>query len=368
MKKSIAILSVLKPIDDPRQSLKIGKTLSELGHDVHIFGRAVSHEIVSIKNITFHPHFIEKRLSAKRFLLPLILIKKIYQLKLDYIVVNSYEYQLIIFLYKILFGAKIVYDVRENYGRNIRFQSKKNVLLKKTISFFINSFQLINVPFVYRFILAEKVYQKQLSYLPKKRTVVVQNKALFSESKEKLNITLNHPLHFCITGTLSPQYMTEECIRFFLRYQQKFKTSKLTIAGYSPDSKFARILINKYRQHPSINMIGVDHSVAYTTILNVIKEAHIGFCFNQQNPSFYKKMPTKIFEYLQHQLIVLYDKNEVYHHVIQPYPAGISLDINENDIKNINQKLTSTVFYTSVPQNVTWGEEEKNILRSIFLD
>ncbi|MCK5102291.1 MAG: glycosyltransferase, partial [Cyclobacteriaceae bacterium] len=80
-KKVIAIISVLKPVDDTRNFEKIARSLSNTNkYDINIIGFSTIN-IPSYPNIAFHPIFNLKRTSIKRLGVPVIIYKKLLKLK-----------------------------------------------------------------------------------------------------------------------------------------------------------------------------------------------------------------------------------------------------------------------------------------------
>ena len=121
-KKVIAIVSVLKPVDDTRNYEKVAVTISNTNkYDINIIG-FLSKKNPTSPNTNFFPVFSFPRLSLERFLAPLKVYNILLKLKPELIIVTCAELLIVtcaellvdIFLYKILFGCKIIYDVQEN--------------------------------------------------------------------------------------------------------------------------------------------------------------------------------------------------------------------------------------------------------------
>src|ERR1044071_7031653 len=114
----IAIASVLKPADDVRAFEKMAMSLAAEGHDVYLIGMPTTTPVTPPK-IHFRELTPFPRLGWRRVLAPLRVMKKIREVKPQLLIVNTHELLIVGLLNRILFGTRIVYDIQENYYRNI---------------------------------------------------------------------------------------------------------------------------------------------------------------------------------------------------------------------------------------------------------
>ncbi len=129
-KQIIAIVSVLKPVDDTRNYEKLARSLGNTNkYAINIIG-FWSKNIPSRHDITFHPVFRFGRTSIRRLFVPLIVWKKLLEVKPELIVVTCAELLPVMVLYKIIFGTKIIYDIQENYYRNIMYSGAYPALVR----------------------------------------------------------------------------------------------------------------------------------------------------------------------------------------------------------------------------------------------
>ena len=121
MKKTkVVIASVLKPIDDTRMLEKFGLSMAETNkYDINIIGfeskNSFAHDYIH-----FTPINSFNRLSFSRLFKPWKVYRTLIKVKPNIIIANTHELLIVTFLYKILFGAKFLYDVQENYSKSIR--------------------------------------------------------------------------------------------------------------------------------------------------------------------------------------------------------------------------------------------------------
>ncbi|MEQ9592877.1 MAG: glycosyltransferase, partial [Cyclobacteriaceae bacterium] len=120
-KRRLVIASVLKPIDDTRMYEKMAVSLCTLEHwEVAVIGYPSRHKPVQA-GITFLPLQPFSRISFSRLAAPVRVFKLIIQLRPEVLIVNTYELLIVAIVNRILFGTKIIYDIRENYFRNIAY-------------------------------------------------------------------------------------------------------------------------------------------------------------------------------------------------------------------------------------------------------
>ena len=166
-KTKVVIASILKPIDDTRMYEKFGLSLGQTNqYDINIIGFA-SKNIPPNKDISFLPLGTFPRMSWKRFFAPSSVWKKYLKVKPEVIIFNTHELLIVTVLYRIFFGAKIIYDIRENYSRNIRLQQVYPKLLRPLLASWIKLKERLSKPFIHRQIVAERSYLTELNFFKK---------------------------------------------------------------------------------------------------------------------------------------------------------------------------------------------------------
>src|SRR5690242_19334192 len=114
----IVIASILKPADDVRAFEKMAMTLAAEGHEVYLIGMPTTTPVTP-QNIRFIELIPFHRLSWRRLVAPLRVMKKIREVKPELLIVNTHELLIVGLLNRILFGTRIIYDIQENYYQNI---------------------------------------------------------------------------------------------------------------------------------------------------------------------------------------------------------------------------------------------------------
>ena len=368
VKIKILIASVLKPADDVRSCYKIGQTLAQTNkYEVNIIGFD-SKKKVEIKNIFLYPLFKFKRNSIKRLFAPIIVFKKYLQLKPQLIIVNTPELLWVIYLIKILFGTKIIYDLQENYRYNIK-QNKIYSGITKSISlFYLKLIERLTKYFIDGFFVAEEVYLNDLNFIHKKPYIRLLNKTVVPQwgKNNPIKFTSNQDLKFIYSGTIGEEYGTIDAINFCKKLYVSNSKITLTIIGYSSDNQYLELVKNKINQVKYIRLITEDKPIPQSEIIDEIRNSDIALLPYQLNPNLSGRFPTKIYDYLALGIPMVIPPHNHWKAYLDQYSAGLCLNYKNPEIKKFNQELSSSTFYKTYPkEEIQWKSQEQNMLEFI---
>ena len=241
--KTIAIISILKPVNDIRSYEKMARSLaSKSTHSIALIG-APSHnqeQHVEEKNIHFLPLPQFDRLSIKRLIMPLMVLKKLIKLKPELTIVNTPELLIVSILNQILFGGKIVYDLQENHYKNLIHQHNYPPIIKHIAAYLIRLKEVLLSPFVDHFILAEKGYVKELGFI-KKRFTVVENKTIVKDKFGRPKV-VKRKMQFLFTGNISENSGVLTAIDFYKQIHSCLPETRLVVIGHCPSDSFLKLL------------------------------------------------------------------------------------------------------------------------------
>jgi len=359
-KKVIVIASVLKPVDDTRNFEKIATSISNTNkYEINIIGFCP--KILPAKtNIIFHPVFKFERLSLKRLFAPIKTFQILLKLKPELIIVTSHELLVVMCINKILFGTKIIYDIQENYYRNILYSGAYSVLFKYPLALLTRWIEWLSKPFVDQYLLAEKVYQEQLVFA-KNKSEILENKALrplktLQKTDRKNNVTT-----FIYTGTIASHYGIFEAIDFIRHISQSHPTVELIIIGYAPSKKIFKKVLSEIKDLDYIKILGGDNLVPHSQILNELINADFCLMPYQQNKSTEGRIPTKLYECLALEKPVIISPNDAWNQIVIDNKAGIIHDFTSKSIPDVLS--TSTSFYgNNLNKKYLWESEESKLL------
>jgi len=344
MKKKVVFISLLKSISDPRID-KFFSTLSQ-----------------SFVNCEFHIIATDDSTQSKYNALPLEpksnrsqkrkkALSYLKGINPDIVIFNNID--LITSLLRIP-KTTLLYDIRENHIRNIYYQSnypwyKKTILIPSILSLeFFSTF------FIRHYFLAEQCYKKQLSHISKRKTTILENKALdisYSPTSTRL--------HFIISGSLSRNYGTIEAIKWFKEYQIIEPFATLIVIGKTYNISYHQEIQNECI-HPGIKINISNESIPYLTIKNEITQADIGIMSYQNNKSFKDKVPTKLYEYISAGKIVVSADHS-------PINTGdnnvIRIEIanyQEQTLERVKEKLAKS--NAQLNPNTSWESEKQKLI------
>jgi hypothetical protein len=200
-KRRIVLASILKPIDDTRMFEKLGASLAKV-QDYEVFVIGYPTTIPQNQDHVIHllPLNSFKRMSLRRMLAPWQTMKLIRKVKPEVLIVNTHELLMISVVNRIFFGTKIIYDIRENYFRNVMHTNVFPAFVKPFIAGWIRLKEKLFAPAFHAFFLAEKSYANELSFL-NQRHLVLENKTCLPADFKR--ITDPSKIRLLFSGTLA---------------------------------------------------------------------------------------------------------------------------------------------------------------------
>jgi glycosyltransferase involved in cell wall biosynthesis len=362
-KKKIAIVSILKPINDTRSYEKMAKSLAATSaYSITLIGAKPSNikEYSIPENIEFRPLPAFKRLGLKRFLMPLIVLKYLIKLKPELVVVNTPELLIVTIVNQIIFGVKIVYDLQENYFRNLIFQNNYLPIIKHILGGLVRLKEVFLAPFIHHFILAERGYEKELNFI-RNRFTIVENKAFVHEQLHRKKSNSSN-VRFLFTGNISENSGVLTALSFYSKIRKVIPNSSLTIIGHCPSSSLLKKLQNETEEDIEliISFTTIDHS----KITKQITQCDFGIVSYKINPSNENCMPTKVFEYLAYGLPIISQTGTVWTDYALKHKACIPLNFEHLNVDEVVGQLKEFVNLNEpkdIPE-VRWISEEKKLI------
>jgi hypothetical protein len=363
-KRRIVIASVLKPIDDTRMYGKIGQSLAETGKfDVHIFGYPSPRSIPS-ESIQVYPSDSFKRLSIDRLLQPWRLIGDVVKLTPDLLIITTHELLLVAMLVKLFTRCHVLYDLQENYYRNIRYTNAYPKLLRQLLAAYVRLKEIILAPAIDYFILAEKGYRDELPFL-KTKYIVLENKLLRPSGSFPKESSVDQHIHLLFSGTLAESTGAFEAIDLARSLHAQEPRIRLTIIGYSSQVSILTRIKRITEQHHYISLIGGDTLVPHNDIVREIFQSDFGIISYPPNKSTENCIPTKLFEYIGCKLPILLVNHPQWVERCEVYHACIPIDFKNPDIPAILHDMRTRQFYLTDPHGVYWEEEATKLINLI---
>lgn len=361
MKKTkVVVASLLKPIDDTRMYEKFGLSMAETNkYDINIIGFD-SKNVRSPEGITFHPVEPFSRMSFTRLVQPWRTFRKYIKLKPEVIIANTHELLIVTSLYKILFGTRFIYDIRENYAKNIKETNVFPFLLRPLLSAWVRLKEWLSKPFINHYILSERIYESQLPFLSNHRTIIENKYA--PQPEESTAYRDPDPTHIDLlyTGTISDSNGIFDAIDITKSLHLCDPKVRLRIVGYCALKRDLVRLQKEIETHDFIELNGGDHLVPHAEIVEAIQKADFGFVLKKPNNGTNdEKILTRLFEYTANQLPILLLNNPTWIEFCAQFNAAIEVDPQDFDAKTLLQRMKNTEFYTQGDTSSSLWDGEK---------
>jgi glycosyltransferase involved in cell wall biosynthesis len=357
MNKKIAVIaSVLKPVNDSRNYEKTAISISKSGkYKVHVVGQKVQNSPMG-DTVLFNPLFSFHRLSIKRLFAGWKFLLYLFKIKPDLVIITTFELLLPAIFYKIIKGKKLIYDVQENYFRNLVYTSSFPPILKHIMAIGVRAMEYMTRPFIDHYILAEKNYEKEFSFT-KNKSIVLENKLRKSSVVTKFKRD-DDLIRFVYTGTIAESYGIFEAVELIKLLYKKNDKIRLKIIGYSSRKEILDKLKREISTCSYISIDGGGEFVSHHEILKQVASSDFGLISYQHNKSTENCIPTKLYEYLAHSLPYLINHNPIWKELTHRYKAGLEIDFSKPDIEKIMTFIQSGNFYQEQPKEEVFWEEE----------
>jgi glycosyltransferase involved in cell wall biosynthesis len=358
-KRRIVIASLLKPIDDTRMFEKMGVTFSDTGdYQVFIAGYPSSVKPV-YPNIHFFALTSFKRISFGRLWAPFRIAQYIHQVKPDVLIVNTHELLIVGVLNRIFFGTRIIYDIQENYFRNILYSETFPKLLRPLLALWVRAKEKVTAPLFHWFYLAEKGYENEFTFF-KNRFTIIENKAILPAG-HKITVRSGYS-QLLFSGTLAESTGVFEAIQLAIQLHHLNPSVRLNIIGYCSKAELLNKIKSVIKDHSFITLIGGNQLVPHQEIVNCIIKSDFGIISYPPSPHTQNSIPTKLYEYLSLQLPVIIQDKPSWKTLVQRCQGGISIDFKNFEVTELLEKMKATPFYTQPPSDTTWDTEAKKLL------
>lgn len=361
-KKKLVIASVLKPVNDSRNYEKTAISINKSGiYQIYLVGQKVE-ELPMGSPVLFNPLFSFRRMSLKRFLAGWTFLNYLFRIRPQTVVITTAELLVPAVFYKIVKGGKLYYDVQENYFRNLFYTNSFPPVLKHLMAILVRVVEYITRPFVDKYFLAEKNYEKEFSFT-RNKSIVLENK-MPESSVLAFKTKKGETIQLLYTGTIAEHYGVFEAVELAKQLNVLDKRIHLTIAGYASEKTIVEKLKEKIGSADFITLKGGDKFVSHREILNLIVSSDFGLISYRPDKSTQNCIPTKLYEYLAHRLPYIISRNPIWHEITETYQAGIEINFSAPEPEKILEQMRTAKFYTVLPGKEIFWEEEK--LREIF--
>ncbi len=360
----VLIASSLKPAKDTRAWGKLGLslreteqfTLSFMGFSQFPVGNCKDEKYYSSVSNT---NSVWARISSQfRFLRILLMDRP------KILICCTYEYLPIAAFFKGILGYKLVYDVQENYVKNLDLNPILNPEKNSKISRIIRKMESVNG--IDLFLLAEKCYAEEM---PEKIPFLVLENKFAGEIKagNPIRFGKKQGYIFLISGTLTPAFGTLEAVSWFKEILKEFPESMLKIIGHCTLPSF-RIELGKACENiPQIQLKSSNFPIPHEEILMEYTRVDFAILPYQNRESIQDKIPTKLFESAALGVPVLIGGNPKWLKFLAPFSGGFPIDFF--DLGHASQQFNAALekeYFTQIPDDsVLWKSQHAEFISAI---
>lgn len=357
-KRRIVLTSILKPVDDTRLFEKMGISLADAGYDVFIIGFPSSH-----KPVHDHIHCIPlpffKRLSLSRVLAKWRVLSTVFRLRPSIVVVSTHELLLPAVILKALTSARVVYDVRENYYRNILHSKSFPALIRYPLASLVRLKETMTAPFIDHFLLAERGYDTEFNF-HRPHWTAIENKAAYSRQANRT--TDRATIRLLFSGTLAESTGVYRAISLCQELHRMDERIHLTVIGYAALPEDQKKIKETVATHPYIKLIGGDSLVPHETVMEYLQQADFGIIAYPPAHHTINSRPTKLYEYLSAGLPIILERHWPWVKEFESCRPFVFVDFESPDLPKLLKEIREGQFYSNQPTDVTWTSEASKLL------
>ncbi|MCU0418069.1 MAG: hypothetical protein MUC38_00295 [Cyclobacteriaceae bacterium] len=353
-KRTIVIASVLKPVDDTRMFEKMAQSLAATGrYEVVVIGR--SSPSAHVPNIRQHGIGSFARLSAARWTASFRIAAHVWRSRPAVWVVATHELLAAAFWLRILRQIPFVYDIRENYYRNIRYADAFPWPLRGLIAGWVRIKERMIAPWAHHLFVAERGYVKEMPFA--RTATVIENKSLLNDVRN--GKPQGKKLLF--SGTLAESTGILEVIAWSKALHARDASVTLHIIGHAAQGRTQRRIAEAIRGHEFITLEGGDTLVPHTRIAAAIRAADFGWIAYRPSPMVENTMPTKLYEYLACHLPILLVDHAPWTDTCAAHGAAIVIKL-PFDAARVLAQMNTHVFYPTPASDATWAGEARMLV------
>lgn len=360
----ILIASSLKPAKDTRAWGKLGLSLRETGQFSLSFMGFSQFPLENCEDEKYYVsisdfHSAWARISSQvRFLG--VLLKE----RPKILICCTYEYLPIASFFKGILGFKLVYDVQENYVKNLDLNPSLSLAKKANRARIIQTME--GVSGIDLYLLAEKCYANEMP--EKSPFLVLENKfAGKTAAINPIRFGKKQGYAFLVSGTLTPAFGTLEAVRWFSEILKEFPASTFKIIGHCPIASFKVELEKACENIAQIQLKVAAFPIPHEEIIAAYPTVDFAILPYQNKEAIKEKMPTKLFEAAALGVPVLISANEKWLDFLSPFSGGFPIDFF--DLTHASQQFNSALgqeYFTKIPgESMLWKSQQNEFIAAI---
>lgn len=360
----VLIASSLKPAKDTRAYGKLGLSLRETGLYRLSFMGFSQFPIENCEDEIFYSSFSKVHSTWERISSQIRFLRILLKVRPKILICCTYEYLPLASFFKGILGYKLVYDVQENYVKNLDLNPGLSSEKKARLSNIITRMEKGNG--IDLFLLAEKCYAEEMP--EKSPFLILENKyAGEIRSVSPIKISQKEGYDFLISGTLTPAFGTLEAIVWYKEILKKFPDSTLKIIGHCTVPSYGIELQKACENTPQIHLKSSSFPIPHEQIIDEYSGVDFAILPYQNREAIKDKIPTKLFESAALGIPVLIGGNPNWLDFLAPFSGGFPIDFF--DLKQASQQFNAALnqeYFTKTPDtSILWKSQHRDFITAL---
>lgn len=360
----VLIASSLKPAKDTRAWGKLGLSLRETGlYRLNFMGFSQL-PLENCKDENYYTSLSSTHSTWGRIFSQLNLVKALLKIRPKILICCTYEFLPAASFFKRIIGYKLVYDVQENYVKNLELNPNLSSDKRNQAARIIRRMETANG--VDLFLLAEKCYAEEMP--EKSPLLILENKyAGAITPTNRIKFEKKSGYNFLISGTLTPSFGTLDAVKWFKEIIKEFPDSTLKIIGHCTLSRFKKDLEKACKNTSHIQLRASNFPVPHEEIIAEYSTADFAILPYQNREAIKDKIPTKLFESAALGMPVLIGGNPTWLDFLAPYSGGFPIDFFDlsKATQQFNAALNQEYFTQSPDKSILWKSQIEDFIRAI---
>ncbi|MDX2197192.1 MAG: hypothetical protein NW207_12325 [Cytophagales bacterium] len=363
-KKKIIIASIFKTVSDTRMFERFAVSLAQTGkYSVYLAGNKGKYINIH-KNIKFKILFRFNKSSWMRLLAPVQFFFYCFKVNPSLVIVCTPELLTPAILYKLIFRAKLIYDLEQNYTHKFH-NTRRGIFNKYIIVYVTYIIESISKYFIDKIFISSAEIS-DIKHMPMDRAIVLENKykqLYFDNLDENNDREGRYRILVC-------QHFDEKIhIDTILSYVKDCKTLHKGIYLVFCNLDYEQILKNTLRKplkkYNYIKLVGTNHTLNHKEISNQIIKS--SFVLIHENDIYRNDILSLVYECLATQTPIIHNLEGDIVSLIQKYDGGIKVNFSaKNTFEELDMILHKN-YYTVQKNNkdLLWESEEQKLLDNI---
>ena len=360
----VLIASSLKPAKDTRAWGKLGLSLRETGLYRLSFMGFSQLPLKNCKDENYYTSLSSTHSIWGRIFSQIKFVRVLLKIRPKILICCTYEFLPSASFFKRLIGYKLVYDVQENYVKNLELNPNLSKEKRGQATSIIRRME--GVGGVDLFLLAEKCYRQEMP--DKSPYLILENKyAGEIQDISPIKFPDKSGYNFLISGTLTPAFGTLEAISWFKEILKEYPNSSLKIIGHCTLANFRNELQKACENVPQIHLNSCVFSVPHEEIIAEYTEVDFAILPYQNREAIKDKMPTKLFESAALGVPVLIGGNPIWLEFLKPFSGGFPIDFFDlaNATTQFKAALNQEYFTQKPPASILWKSQHQDFITAI---